>query len=217
MKSILFIISVLVFSSCSHVDGGKRNPSSVDIEGTKIATLENRGSSEELIFSRSGEKGEVMNFYLSQHGIMSLVKSVTVQSRAANELKLVGDKGDEYKFRMFKKLRDTSSDSYNWCWRTNDVTTSGGKKFEREGNEFPPSAGFLFLAPATSVLCAVLPGTPFIAGILLSPVDGIVTVGDKIFDADAIASRKFSKFLRGNDMEVSDRVFESIVKQLSDL
>jgi hypothetical protein len=69
----------------------------------------------------------------------------------------------------------------------------------------------------TMALCATAPGVPFLVGVIAAPIEGIIGLGDRIFDADTVAARKFSALLRGHTKKASPKVFSSLVRQITKL
>lgn len=189
MISMLLSISLPIFAS------------------TKIAVIKERSSSRSLIYSIDGDQ---LIFKLLNEGKEEEIKRLSL-SNDSQSVQLRGDQ-NIYQFEIFKSMKEASKKSYDWCWKPNpkmpyDMPTVAGVAIMSLGTALVPMAA----------LCASLPGTPYILGLLLAPIDGIISLGDRLFDKDAIAARKFKSLLKAKNKKASKKVFNSLIEQLKKL
>jgi hypothetical protein len=169
---------------------------------TEIAKVVEKNSTRSLIYSQEGNQ---LVFTLANGTLVNEIKRLTFDATSTS-LRIEGD-NDVYNFDFFKSMTRASGKAYKWCWAQDLelVPAMYGLPF------------FLVGAIPTMSLCAVGPGVPFILGVIAAPIDGVISLGDRIFDADTIAARKFSALLRGNNKKASPKVFSSLVRQISKL
>ncbi len=174
---------------------------------TEIANIKERNSNRSLKYSQEGDQ---LIFTLVNGVQEKEIKRLTVNATSAS-LSIAGDK-DVYNFEFLKTMTEASGKSYKWCWTA---------EFDVDPLTLVPAiSGLPFLLVGmipTVALCATAPGVPFLVGVIAAPIDGVISLGDRIFDADAIAARKFSALLRGNSKKASTKVFRSLVRQISEL
>jgi hypothetical protein len=210
MKLIISLSLVILLFSCAQTE--KTPPAMIVVGGIKVSTLTNKDTHESLVFTRKGENNEILNFNLEDGESTKLVKTLTVQYGEKNEVKLLGEGGAEYDFEVTKKLAQSSKSAYAWCWNPKNWNgiASGNQLYLVNGYS---AAGVVAMAG----LCATIPGIPFIAAIIVAPIEGLFVLGDKMLNVDKETSEKFSEFVRGKNVTVSNRIFKSIIKQLSEL
>lgn len=177
----------------------------VDLVGTKMGTIKERKSSSEIIYTRDGKD---LYFYLSEQGDNTLLKKITIK-RTASEVTIAGDEL-QYRFNILGTALDASADAYEWCW----VPYSGSNDAFKD---FAPAAGGVLFFEVAVPLCAVVPGIPALVGIILSPIDGIITAVTALTNADVVAVRKFSKLIRGKNVSARKNVFDSLINQINEI
>lgn len=208
MKLSISLTLLILLFSCAQTE--KAPPAMIVVGGNKISTLTNQETNQALVFTRDGENNEILSFTLVNGESVTLVKTLRVQYGEKNEVKLLGESGAEYDFEITKKLAQSSKDAYSWCWNP--------KLWGKVSDDFiyvGTYSGLGFAAMAG--LCATIPGIPFIAAIIIAPIEGLFVIGDKLVNVDKKTSEKFSEFVRGKNVTVSNRIFKSIIKQLSEL
>lgn len=177
----------------------------------KIAQIKERGTDRTLVYTQDGKN---LIFTVKDGSFSEDIKTLKYQI-SAKTLELAGD-NDTYKFEFLSKMKNASSDAYHWCWTVKNPSRGEFPDFTYA----PAGYGAILFGVGLVVtvpLCAVVPGVPFILGAILSPIDGVITVADNLFDADAVAARKFSRLLKGKNKTASKDVFNSIVHQISAL
>jgi hypothetical protein len=176
----------------------------------EISRVSERNSNRELVYSQNET---TLIFSLKQNGIEREIKRLDFDINN-NELTINGD-SNRYQFNFLKKMTRASGKAYKWCWTDSSVHQEGG------GSLLVPATSGAFIAIVgaipTMALCAVGPGVPFILGVLAAPIDGMITAGDALLDSEVIAARKFSKLLRAKGSKASPKVFNDLVKKISDL
>lgn len=178
---------------------------------TEIASVSERNSNRSLSYSR---KDNELIFTLVNGTQEKEIKRLTFNATTAS-LQIAGDQ-DVYTFDFLENMTRTSGKAYKWCWTKAYKDRAFGESIWLT----PATSGYsilVFGAIPTMALCATAPGVPFILGILAAPVDGLISLGDRIFDADTVAARRFSKLLRGKNRKASRAVFSSLVQQISEL
>ncbi len=172
--------------------------------GVFLARVKEKHSHRSIIYSATDTDIVISLF---SRGVVQELKSLPI-STSESTITLKGTK-DKYSFNILKGLVGATADAYDWCFTENDGI-----------NMAPALIGayaFFFGAVATIPLCAILPVVPTIAGGLLTPIDAVITVGNKEFSRNEIAKRKFSKLMREKDIKANRHVFESMIAQIKAL
>lgn len=166
-----------------------------------IAKIKERGSNREIVYSRTSTE---MIFTLKQGDFKSILKTLKVESDS-NSLTITGSR-DNYEFEILSASKDLSARSYQWCWSPAD-----------KNENFPRVVHSFVFIPVAATLCAIVPGVPFLVGILLTPADGLITLADANLSKEALASRKFAKLFKGKDGTASSQVFDELLAEISEL
>ena len=177
----------------------------IPLVSASLGTIKERNSIRSLTYQLDGED---LVFKVTNMGVTKELKRLELDV-SGNLLTLAGD-NDVYTFEFLKKMSSATRNSYEWCWFENPQLD----------NIAPAYLGVVVLgvgALGSMTLCAVTPGVPFLLGVLVSPFDGLISIGDRVFDVDAIAARKFNRMLKGENPRVSTKVFNSLVNQISNL
>ncbi len=176
------------------------------------SSISEKGTNRKLIYSQV--ENEIVLKLSDSNGLKEL-KRLRI-SNSDDEVSLIGDI-DTYSFQVFKASKDITSAGYDWCFTNKINMYELEDPMERWFAAQAEPAFASILTPASLPLCATLPAVPVIAGALLFPIDALITLGDKLFDVDAIAARKFSKLVRGKNKKASKKVFRSIIQQIKKL
>jgi hypothetical protein len=179
---------------------------------TQFAQISERGSSRTLTYFQ--ENNDLV-FIFKDGQLEKEIKRLHFES-TSNTLRIEGDQ-DVYNFELLRNMTEASGSAYQWCWKNKGQSSDGYADFDHTINAAKGFWFLLFPGLATVSLCAVGPAVPFIVGVLAAPIDGAITLSDRIVDPDAIAVRKFSKLLRGKNKKASKLVFESLINQISEL
>lgn len=175
----------------------------IPLVSASLGTIKERNSIRSLTYQLDGED---LVFKVTNMGVTKELKRLELDV-SGNLLTLAGD-NDVYTFEFLKKMSSATRNSYEWCWEipSNDMRRAALGVYI-----------FGFGALGSVTLCAVTPAVPFLLGVLVSPFDGLISIGDRVFDVDAIAARKFNRMLKGKNPRVSTKVFNSLVSQISNL
>jgi hypothetical protein len=172
-----------------------------------VARVIDRSSDREILTTL---KDGVISFYLSQAGQLALLK----QTKLMNSGKILKIEGKINKYRVRDALFHSSKVAYSWCW---DSTTP----YHKMDVGLPPGAWGAFLiyigTPITAIPCGVLPGVPFVAGVVATPIEFGAHLMDQGLNSDAVAARKFKRLVRGRTVRASSAVFDSLLRQIEKL
>ena len=203
----IFILSLSLFSFSPG--GGAYAQQGVVEQNQVIGHIRERNSDRELIYTRSDSS---ITFTLKQGESEQELKKLDL-ALAGTDLALSVD-GEHYRFEFLHEMKNASGKAYEWCWVSGEVPIAlGGDPLE----VVPAISGLIPFAPISLALCAVVPGVPYLVGVLAAPIDGAITAEHALFDSDVVAARKFSKLMRGQDTQASPKVFAELLKKISEL
>ena len=188
MKKIIAGILILAFSAQSFAF-------------TEIASIKERNSQRVLLY---GHDENSLVFKIKTGDLEQTIKKLDIE-RTESGLISLRSRNANYHFEMIQGLTEASRKAYRWCYDFDNGVHQLGL--------IALGAGAL----VTLSLCAILPGTPFLLGVALLPVDGAITLADKTLDPDYIAAQKFQKLISGKNKKASPKVFRSLVDQIKRL
>lgn len=190
MKNFLFSLLVL---------------SSVSVFGqTEIGRLKERGGNQELIHLRTSDS---IIFKLKIHGHEEEIKVLDIV-KSRNNLTVHGNR--VYNFELTRSLFKASGNAYKWCWSSETDLAQAG-----DGLSAATSSGPLVIV--VGPLCATVPAVPALLGAIVSPIDGVFTVANRVLDRETIVARKFAKLLSGKNGKASTKVFNNLVSEIEKL
>lgn len=180
------------------------------IAGGIVSIATNKRTKSSIIYARDNE---TLNFYIAEQGETKLLKSISVKT-TATEIELSTTRA--YRFRFLNAMKNGSANAYNWCW-TESLNGNDQRQVGDINIAAMPATLGIILTPVTAPLCAILPGTPFLVGLLVAPIEAIGSTVKSLIGPEAIASRKFNKLVRGKYIKVSDKAFNLMIKKITEL
>lgn len=176
---------------------------------TELARIEERTSPRTLIYAKDGDH---LLFSVSDGIEVKEIKRLTYHS-TSDSVQISGDQ-DVYHFEFLKTMTNATASAYDWCWSPHPSANQPSIDY------MPALSGtnFAMIGVIGSLtLCATVPGVPFLVGVIAAPVDGVLTLGDRLLDRESIAARKFAALLRGETSIASHRVFKTLIQKISEL
>ena len=185
---------------------------SVFAQETEIGSLENRKTKETLRIMLDGETKE-LRFVLDTFGVTDEIAHL--RYRSLSDVQGLELSTDIYSFKLIKATTSASKDVFG------AIGPSLGTYFEfcngYDGNPFLcyfPVPSVVAVVPGVAGGLSVAGAVTFIAGVVMSPVDGAITGVSHLFSKKANARRKLKKAMQGKQKKMSDRSFKYLVQQL---